>query len=74
MEHPKVISVFDHPSNTDKTARLVSGPRYEGRDIYRIPGKGYVALLGDSQCFAGWFDTEQTAKEAQIAYHASVKP
>lgn len=61
---PEIISIFQHPSNTDRTAVLMSGTVYKGLDVYRVSG-GYVALLGNDRCFAGLFPTQAAAEDAQ---------
>lgn len=59
----QLIPLANHPSNLDRTATLISGPIYRGRDIYRVRG-GFLATLGDL-AIAGLFNSEREAAEAQ---------
>jgi hypothetical protein len=68
---PNVISIFQHPNHTDKSAVLVGGPVYRGCDIYKVR-RGFVALLGNDQCFDGLFATQHEAEMAQKAYLAPI--
>ena len=59
----QIVPLATHASNLDRTAKLVSSPRYEGRDIYRVTG-GYLACVGNSDCLAGLFTSEDEARQA----------
>ena len=58
-----LIPLSQHPSNLDRTANLVSGPHYEGRDVYQVRG-GYLATI-ENRAFLRLFPSFETARAAQ---------
>jgi len=61
MEMASTIAIADHPSNLDKTARLVSEDRAGRWSVYAVKG-GFVGIV-DHRAIEGLFTNERDAHD-----------
>jgi hypothetical protein len=62
MNAQKLIPAAQHPSNTDPTAELVSGPR-DLFSVFKVKG-GFLAITFEGLAFEPLFQTKASALDA----------